>query len=218
VSQQINLFNPQFLKQKKYFSAVTMTQALGLLVLGMAAFYGFAFWQDGNLARRTAESGRAYEQQKQQFAKLAAELNPEKREAQLDRDLKRTETAIASRRALLRELQAGAGGDSTSYSEYLRAFARQTVPGLWLTSIQIAEGATRLTMSGRALEADLVPVLIGRLKREPVLRGRPLEALAITRSSAAGKEAARTIVDFTVSSPGLPEGESAAANAERAKP
>jgi hypothetical protein len=73
-------------------------------------------------------------------------------------------------------------------------------------------------MSGRALEADLVPVLIGRLKREPVLRGRPLEALAITRSSTAGKEAARTIVDFTVSSPGLPEGESAAANAERAKP
>ena len=218
MSQQINLFNPQFLKQKKYFSAVTMTQALGLLVLGMAAFYGFAVWQDGNLARRTAESGRTYEQQKQQFAKLAAELSPEKREAQLDRDIKRTEAAIVSRRALLRELQAGVGGDSTGYSEYLRAFARQTVPGLWLTSIQIAEGATRLTMGGRALEADLVPVLIGRLKREPVLRGRPLEALAITRSGAAGKEAARTIVDFTVSSPGLPEGESAAAKAERAKP
>ena len=217
MSQQINLFNPQFLKQKKYFSAVTMTQALGLLVLGMAAFYGFAFWQDGSLARRTAESGRAYEQQKQQFAKLAAELSPEKREAQLDRDLKRTEAAIASRRALLRELQAGAGGDSTGYSEYLRAFARQTVPGLWLTGITIADGAARLTMNGRALEADLVPVLIGRLKREPVLRGRPLEALAITRSSAAGKEAARTIVDFTVSSPGLPE-ENAAANTERAKP
>jgi hypothetical protein len=195
-----------------------MTQALALLVLGMAAFYGFALWQDGDLARRTRESGRAYEQQKQQFAKLAAELSPEKRELQLDRDLKRTEAAIASRRALLRELQAGVGGDSTGYSEYLRAFARQTVPGLWLTSIQIAEGSARLTLGGRALEADLVPVLIGRLKQEPALRGRSLEALAITRSSAAGKEPARTIVDFTVSSPGLPEEGSAAAKTERARP
>ena len=218
MSQQINLFSPQFLKQKKYFSALTMTQALGLLLLGMVVFYGFAFWQDRNLARQTAEFGRAYEQQKQQFTKLAAELNPEKREAQLDQDLKRAEAAIASRRALLRELQAGVAGDSIGYSEYLRAFARQTVQGLWLTRIQIAEGGAQLTMSGRALEADLVPVLIGRLKQESALRGRPLEALAITRSSAGGKEAAHPIVDFTVSSPGLPEGENAAARAERAKP
>jgi hypothetical protein len=55
------------------------------------------------------------------------------------------------------------------------------------------------------LQPDLVPVLIGRLKQESVLRGRALEALAITRSGAAGKGAGRTIVDFTVSSQGLPE-------------
>ena len=218
MSQQINLFNPQFLKQKKYFSASAMTQALGLLVLGLAVFYGFAFWQDRNLARQFAESVRAYEQQKQQFAKVTAELSPQKREAQLDQDLKGTETAVASRQALLRELQAGVMGNSAGYSEYLRAFARQTVQGLWLTTIQIAEGGAQLTVSGRALQADLVPVLIGRLKQESVLRGRPLEALAITRSGAVGKSAGRTIVDFTVSSPGPPEPGNAPAEAEKAKP
>jgi len=88
------------------------------------------------------------------------------------------------------------------YSEYLRAFARQTVQGLWLTSIQIADGGAQLTMGGRALQADLVPVLIGRLKQESVLRGRPLEALAITKSTA-GK--ARSIVEFTVTSKGFSE-------------
>jgi hypothetical protein len=119
---------------------------------------------------------------------------------------------------LLRELQAGVMGDSAGYSEYLRAFARRTVQGLWLTGIQIAEGGAQLTMSGRALQADLVPVLIGRLKQESVLRGRPLEALAITRSGAVGKSAGRTIVDFTVSSPGLPEPGNAPAEAEKAKP
>jgi len=201
VSQQINLFNPLFLEKKKYFSVVAMTQALGLIVLGLAVFYGFAFWQDRNLARQTGESGHAYEQQKLQFAKVGAELGPERREAQLDQDLKSIEAGIALRQSLLRELGTGGFAGPTGYSEYLRAFARQTVQGLWLTSIQVGEGGGQLVMSGRALEADLVPVLIGRLKQESVLRGRPLEALAITRSTA-GKDPPRAIVEFTVSSQG----------------
>jgi hypothetical protein len=217
VSQQINLFNPQLLKQRKYFSALTMTQALGLVVLGMAAFYGFASWQDRNLARQTADSGRDYEQQKQQFAKVTAELSPDKREAQLDQDLKRADAAIATRQALLRELRAGVVGDSAGYSEYLRAFARQTVQGLWLTGVQIADGGAQLTMSGRALQADLVPILIGRLRQESVLRGRPLDALAITQV-AAGKDAARAIVTFTVSSQALADAEDVPAEPEKANP
>jgi len=217
VSQQINLFNPQLLKQKKYFSAQTMTQALGLLAVGMAAFYGFATWQDRNLARHTADSGRDYEQQKQQFAKVTAELSPDKREAQLDQDLKRADAAIATRQALLRELRAGVAGDSAGYSEYLRAFARQTVQGLWLTGVQIAEGGAQLTMSGRALQADLVPILIGRLRQESVLRGRPLDALAITQV-AAGKDAARAIVTFTVSSQALADVEDVPDETEKANP
>jgi hypothetical protein len=217
VSQQINLFNPLFLEKKKYFSAVTMTQAIGLILLGMAVFYAFAFWQDRNLARQIGESGRAYEQQKQQFAKITAELSPEKREAQLDQDLKSIDAAISLRRSLMGELGTGGLAGPAGYSEYLRAFARQTVQGLWLTSIQIAEGGGQLTMSGRALQADLVPVLIGRLKQESVLRGRPLEALAITRSTW-GKDHPRAIVEFTVTSQGFPEPGNALSQPQKGKP
>jgi len=217
VSQQINLFNPLFLEKKKYFSALTMTQAIGLIVLGLAVFYAFAFWRDRDLARQIGESGRAYEQQKQQFAKITAELSPEKREAQLDQDLKSIEEAIALRRSLMGELGTGNLAGPGGYSEYLRAFARQTVQGLWLTSVQIAEGGGQLTMSGRALQADLVPVLIGRLKQESVLRGRPLEALAITRSTA-GKDPGRAIVEFTVRSQGLPEMGNVPGSTQKGKP
>jgi len=198
VSQQINLFNPQFLEQKRYFSAETMVQALGLLVLGILGFSGFVYWQDRDAVRQAAESARAYDLQKALLAKAAAELNPEKFESQLDQDLKTTEAAIALRRLLLSEIQSGTGAPS-AYSEYLRAFARQTVQGLWLTGIQITEGGGQLNVSGRALQADLVPVLIARLKQEAVLRGRPLDALAITRSVAG--ESKRAIVEFTVTSP-----------------
>ncbi|HET7199599.1 MAG TPA: PilN domain-containing protein, partial [Burkholderiales bacterium] len=91
-----------------------------------------------------------------------------------------------------------------AYSEYLRAFARQTVQGVWLTGIQISEGGEQLSLTGRAVRADLVPVLIGRLRQEPVLRGRPLDALAITRTGSAGKDGRNSIVDFSVTSPAQP--------------
>jgi hypothetical protein len=183
---------------------MTMAQALGLLVLGIAAFYGFAYVQDRRLTQRTAESSRAYELQKQQFAKASADLNPQKIEAQIDQDLRSAEAAVALRRALLGEIQSGARS-SLAYSDYLRAFSRQTVQGLWLTGIQIGEAGGQLVVSGRALQADLVPVLISQLKREQVLRGRSLEGLAITRSSPA--PGARAVVDFTVTSPAQPPGE-----------
>ena len=72
-------------------------------------------------------------------------------------------------------------------------------------------------MSGRALQADLVPVLIGRLKQESVLRGRPLEGLAITRSTA-GKAPGRAIVEFTVKSEGFPEPGNVPASTQKGKP
>jgi type IV pilus assembly PilN-like protein len=206
MSQQINLFNPQFLHKKKHFSAVTMTQALGLLVLGIAVFYGYALWQDRTMARQAAESSRAHDLQKQQFARASAQLNPEKLEAQIDQDLKSAEAAVALRRALLSEIQSGAGRPSV-YSEYLRAFARQTVQGLWLTGIQIGETGGQLSLSGRALQPELVPVLISRLRQETVLRGRPLEALSITRSAAGAEASKHAIVEFTVTSPAQPGAE-----------
>src|SRR5260221_12170219 len=91
VSQQINLFNPLFLEKKKYFSALAMTQALGLIALGMAAFYGFAFWQDGRLARQTRDSAEAYKQHKQGFVRGTTDLSPETRDALIDTDLKSIE-------------------------------------------------------------------------------------------------------------------------------
>ena len=42
MSQQINLFNPVFLKQKKVFSAVNMVDAMAALIVGVAVFYAYA--------------------------------------------------------------------------------------------------------------------------------------------------------------------------------
>src|SRR5260221_6478966 len=49
MSQQINLYNPVFLKQKHYFSAMTMVQALAVVLAGAAGIYAFEVRQNRTL-------------------------------------------------------------------------------------------------------------------------------------------------------------------------
>ena len=55
MSQQINLFNPVFLYQKKPFGASTMALAAGVLVLGLAAL---GAWGELRVARLQGEVDR----------------------------------------------------------------------------------------------------------------------------------------------------------------
>ena len=55
MSQQINLYSPIFRKQTKVFSATTMLQGLGLIVLVIAVFY--YYMSAAELAARAARSG-----------------------------------------------------------------------------------------------------------------------------------------------------------------
>ena len=58
MSQQINLFNPLFLRKEKYFSVRTMLQSLGLIALGLAVLYAYALMQTRELERLAGDYGR----------------------------------------------------------------------------------------------------------------------------------------------------------------
>ena len=58
MSQQINLYNPIFRKQKKVFSSTTMLQALALIVIVVTVFYYAIAMQTSVVEIRAAESGR----------------------------------------------------------------------------------------------------------------------------------------------------------------
>src|SRR3972149_10359360 len=78
MSQQINLFNPVFLKQKKTFSAVNMVDALALLIVGVALFYAYATIETLNLDRQSVETARQYYQSKARLADISARYAPKK--------------------------------------------------------------------------------------------------------------------------------------------
>lgn len=178
MAQQINLYNPIFLKQKRYFSAATMAQALGLVAAGTLAVYGYAVNQARTLTRLAADTDRQVVQQREQLLKLGAEMSPQGRSLAQD-EIDRATAQVAQRRALLETMRGGALGNTEGFSPYLTAFARQTMPGVWLTGLRLGGGVDEVAVSGRALKAELVPAYIRALSAEPALRGRSITDLKL---------------------------------------
>ena len=177
MTQQINLFNPIFLRQKKYFSTVTILQALALVLVGVLSFYAYAVFQTNRLNKDVEEAGQRLEQERARLAKISLEFGPREKSKELETQVKDLEKQLKSSEDIL-GVQAGVtAGQGRGFSGYLLAFARQSVNGVWLTSINVGEGGNKMMIGGRALRPDLVPDYIKRLSKEKAMHGQTFSTL-----------------------------------------
>jgi len=211
MSQQINLYNPLFLRQEKHFSARTMVQALGVIALGLAALYAYALIQS-RAGERTAQQYREQvAAQRDQLVKLGAQLSTQGQSKMLQAEIARLDAEIRSSQATLDALGTGELGNTAGFSDFLAAFGRQALPGVWLTGISIAESGSNLVVQGRALRPELVPAYLRALNKEPMMRGRrvtEMKLAAKTAPPAAGGAAAKArsaeperFVEFSLTAP-----------------
>jgi len=201
VSQQINLFSPIFLTQRKHFSALTMAQALGLIVLGSLAFFAYAYWQTTTMTREAAHTTRRLALEQTRLERVGADYAPRGKSQLLQQEIARLETQMGARTQVLEVLKGGEFGRTAGFSEYFRAFARQAVNGLWLTGFKI--NGNEMAISGRALQPELVPTYLQRLQREPTMQGKTFANLemAIPKTEPPGKGmpvAPPSYVEFTL--------------------
>lgn len=177
MSQQINLFNPVFLKQKKYFSATTMVQALGLILVGSAVLSVYVDFQLTALGREAGSTSSQLKAAQSQLAKVSVTSGQRAKSKALEDEIQKTEAEVASLQRVFDVLKKGDFGNTKGYSEYLRAFSRQIVDGIWLTGFSIYSGGNDIRIQGRAMRPELVPAYINRLKREPVMQGKSFATL-----------------------------------------
>jgi hypothetical protein len=204
--QQINLFSPLFLKKTRHFSARTMAQALAAVFVGSAVIYAFELRQNATLESALATNDRQAATQREQLLRLSKEFSTLGASRTLAEDLARGEERLQQRRALLADLQTGVGANAEGFGRYLEALARQALPGVWLTGIEIGGPRSALLIRGRALESQLVPTYIRRLNQEPAFAGKPIGELQV---SARGETAGTTgpaqqpsrYIEFTLSIP-----------------
>lgn len=213
MSQQINLFNPIFLKQEKYFSAVTMVQALGLILAGALAISFYAGFQVRRLDKEAVSTTARLTASQTQLVQVSAAFAPKQKSASLENDIVKLDAEIKGLQQVFQVLSNGEFGNTRGYSAYMRAFARQSLEGLWLTGFSIVGAGNDIGLQGRALHADLVPVYITRLKSEAVMQGKSFSSLEMQTpkpeqpAAAEGKVAARPqavgYIEFDLRSAGI---------------
>ena len=212
MSQQINLYNPLFLRREKYFSAKTMLQALGLIFLGVAGLYVFAVVQTRSSERVVQDYRAQVASQREQLVKLGTALSPQARSKALEADIARPEAEIKARRSMLTVLSTGELGNTEGVSPFFAAFGRQSIAGVWLTGFTVGEGGNDLQVRGRALHAELVPAYLRALNNEEMMRGRRVTELKLAAKAAAAAPRApgaakapsagpERFVEFTLAAP-----------------
>lgn len=179
MSQQINLFNPIFRKQKKHFSAVTMAQGLGLILAGSVLVFIYARVQLAAVEHEAAASSEQLKQTTGQLTKVAAAYAPRPKDKSLEEEVRRMEAELKSQQQAYDMVMRGGLGNTKGYSEYFRAFSRQIVSGLWLTGFSIDGAGSDIELKGRALQPELVPNYINRLKQETIMQGKSFANLSM---------------------------------------
>ncbi|MNX05970.1 hypothetical protein D3C86_355980 [compost metagenome] len=204
MSQQINLFNPQFELKKHHMSASTAglglsALALVLLVLGVLARQAMA-----GLEQREAGVKAALAQVEAKRDQILRDYPPRKKEPALAQEL----AAVEAQRQLLQDaasmLDSGKLGNTLGYAGYFRALAQARVEGVWLTGVDIAGAGNDFGLQGRALHASLLPAYITRLGQQEILKGKSFASLDIGQPEqpavAEGKAASLSYVAFSLQS------------------
>jgi hypothetical protein len=214
VSQQINLFNPIFLKQKKIFTALPMAEALGVIVAGALLLDWYAAQRVADLQREADEGKALLAGREQRLVKANAQFAPRARDVRLAAELAEAQAELKALHDVSSVLQGGALGNTAGYAEYFRALSRQNVSGLWLTGVTISGAGNDIGVQGRAMQATLIPNYIARLTGERVMHGKSFSSLNIGRPEAAqptqpapqgAAPAAAPFVEFSLQSTAVQE-------------
>ncbi len=179
--QQINLCTPLFLTQRRYFSARTMAQALGVLMLLGGSLSAYWSWTLKTLGEGYQQSIQANQREIERL-RAAIKLNRDNAapaDAALMRDVQATEAELGRRELLLSELRRGLLREGYGHAARLQLVARSIPPQAWVTGI-VADDL-RLELSGYTLEPAALNGWMAKLAESPLLQGQQLSVVKVER-------------------------------------
>ena len=182
--QQINLRNPIFLTQKRYFSASTMARSLVVfLVLGtlLSAYWNWTL-QTLNEGYRQSLSTNQREIDRLQAALQLSRANAGPADPATLKELEAHSAELQQREVLLRELRRGLLREGYGHAARLQLLARSIPPQAWVTEVRADD--VRLELSGYTLEPAALNGWVARLAESPLLEGQQLSVVKVERVKA----------------------------------
>ncbi|HWQ40095.1 MAG TPA: PilN domain-containing protein [Burkholderiales bacterium] len=189
MTQQINLYNAALEKKRELLSLPGLVIVWGCAVLLVALAAALASLRVSALGAELQKEAAARTAAQTELSRLSAQVGSRQRDPALAAAAARLEAELAGRQEVMRTLRGGIIGNTDGFSEYMRAFARQSFEGVWLTRFRLAGAGQDVVLEGRALSPELVPDYVQRLNREAMLKGHAFAELQMQRPAAETGEA-----------------------------
>ncbi len=196
MSQQVNLYQPVFRKQKRKFSAMAMLQATGIAILGIGLLYGYTVWQVRGLRAEVALTDKQLASLTKRLDETTRQFGERLQSKELQDQIQRMQRQLAEKQQLQKVLRS-AQFNTQGFSDYFIAFARQHIPGVWITSLDITGAADQMTLAGRSANPELVPRYLQKLSTEKRMNGIEFQSFQMSRGGDA-KSPVGTYVEFMV--------------------
>ena len=177
--QQINLYNPAFEAKR---ALISMKGAVAGWVATTALLVVFASYESISL-RSAQHQERELERQlstaQADAQRLGGQMASRRHDPRIIEEVAQLEGDVKGRQEVMNMLRSGELGDTRGFSDHLKAFARQSFEGVWLTGLSIATAGRDVAVEGRALQAAYVPSYLKRLNGESAMGGHPFSELVI---------------------------------------
>ena len=188
-TQQINLYQAEFRKEKKPLSAENLLQLVVVVAVLLTAVYAFSYWQlmlsNNELLALQQEKKRV----EQRIVELQKTHKPLAKNPRLTQDIQRHQKWVIVRQQAINVLSEKRFGNTEGFADYFTGLAKQRMEGVWLTELTFNNGGSKLGMQGSALKPELVPQFLQRLSNEEIFTGTRFRSLVMNRE----KESERQI-------------------------
>lgn len=189
MAQQINFYKPELRPKPDHLTLSNMAKAAGVFLLLMVAWSVSLQMQTSGLSKQREELVRNAQAEQAKTIEMANRFPPPKPDAGLPQRIAQLEAKLAQRQKVIDIINGGGLSATGGFSGLMQAFARQGLPGVWLTGLAANGAGDQMRISGRAVAPDLIPQYISRLSTEPALRGRHFSGLQVMEPASEAKPA-----------------------------
>ncbi len=165
--QQINMYQPVFRRQRKIFSAATLLMILVMATVLLLGVHLHARWTLHGLQRTSADLTGNYRQLDARLVALEADSGSAAIAA-AGNGIATLQEQISERTALLERIDRLAIDTAGGFGEIFETLARQDVPGLWLTAVELDQNGNT-EIRGTTLDPKLVPRYLQLMTQQPRL-------------------------------------------------
>lgn len=192
--QQVNLYQDALKKQHPRSAINTFIAglvALALLLIGFSLYLAL----DLNDTEKDLLAAKQQLNEAETRVQLAQIQYPTQQvNTLLKQQVSRSQVTFNSLFQVINLLTDTKSDQTQGFSRYFSALARQSIPEVWLSNINIDRQQQSLELQGSSYFAEKIPLLLQKLQYEPVFQGKKFVKLSISQAEESGKQ-----IDFMVS-------------------